>query len=186
MPSRYTGQRTSGSGGSANITVSDIRTALATASDMDKFAIMSDLYATEELYAESTPSLKSNNVWHVINFSRAITRAENNKFLYIRFYNNRRQAEAKVRVGRFISLPTMSPADNLFDEQALAVPFFSGDYRNGRTFSQGDIVTLYISRPTQTSPDVNKIMLGTSGFGGEPRTNNVWRNFQAVIELRSF
>lgn len=157
---------------------------LGNASDADKFALASALHATPEvLYTEAVASVKSRNTWLNIQLSRELTTADNNKVLVIRFWNVRRQAEARMPVYQFRGLTPMSAADDEFDERAEALPLYDGSFQAARTFKQGVIDPLFISRPIEDPPTYRRILLGTGGFGTNNENN--WGRSQLQIELRS-
>lgn len=174
---------TSGSGSGTGVTVSAIRSALAGASDADKFDIVSKLHATPEvLYVEQAASEKEDEIWTNVQLTRALVGDDNNKLLVIRFWNSRRTAETSLPVRWFLELTPMDPSADTFGQRAIALPIYSGDKRNDRTFAQGNIDVLYVGRPTESIQTTRRMILGTKGFGPEAQG---WKNLQIRIELRS-
>lgn len=157
---------------------------LADANDADKFALVSALHATPEvLYTEGVASVKSRDMWLNIQLSRALTVADNNKLLAIRFVNARKAAEAQMLVRRFLALTPMDATDDQFDERAEALPLFDGRFRGTLDFTQGEIEPLFVGRPTEVPLTTRRIILGSNGFGSNNQQN--WGACQVTIELRS-
>ena len=159
-----------------------MKTALASASDADKFELMNNLAASEQLYIDSNGiANRVSDTWSIITLSRALSSTtDTNKIIEIKFRDSHVTAYMRVRVSDFLALtPRASTGDGV--DNAIPVRIARGDIDSIDRDSGGS--TILIARPVQVTPNTNQIMLASEDF----RTGaHRWRLIERTISLRSF
>ena len=159
-----------------------LKTALASASDADKFELMNNLAAREQLYTDPDGiANRVSNTWSVITLSRALSLAsDGDKVLEIEFRDLQAFAYMRIRVSDFLALtPRATTGDGV--DNAIVVRIPRGQINSIDDDTGGS--TIIIARPIQATPNTNQIMLASEDFRS---ANHSWRFIRRTITLRSF
>ena len=159
-----------------------LKTALASATDADKFELMHNLAASEQLFRDDSLAARNTSSWAVITLSRSLVAAtDGNKILEVMFETTHLRAVIfRVMVSEFLALtPQATTGQTVVN--AIPMRTVRGEIDNFNNDQNAG--TILIARPTQTIQDTNQLMLGSTNFrsGGQR-----WSNFRRTILLRSF
>lgn len=162
-----------------NQIIADLVATLASASDADKFALSTALWAEEELYVDASAGTRTDTGWNEVTLSRELTAADDRKILRFHLQNNEVEAFAEIEARRYRLLPHQDSSAGI-EARVITLIVGTGDIDEPHHTGQR---ALNIGRKQENPSSTRTLLIGSDAFGNG--ANNSWRSHTLRISLTS-